>query len=104
MQRFYHEVYEIVAQIPHGKVTTYGEIAFMLGRPRGARMVGWALRAAPPERHLPCHRVVNKSGELAPVHAFGGYDVQRAFLESEGVTFDQNGRVCVRKHLWDGIS
>ncbi len=99
---FFEQVYRVVALIPAGKVATYGQIACLLGRPRGARVVGWALRAAPRNRDLPCHRVISKDGSLAPGDIFGGKDIQRARMEKEGVTFDKNGLVNIKKHLWDG--
>lgn len=68
---FFKSVYEIVALIPKGKVATYGGIAGMIGSPRGARIVGWAMRSAPKGLKLPCHRVVKKTGELSPSYVFG---------------------------------
>ncbi len=100
MKGFFQEVYGIVAQIPGGKVATYGQIAMMLGRPRGARMVGWAMAGVPQELNLPCHQVVNQIGELSPAHVFGGEGRQRALLEAEGVTFNQSGKINMKMHLW----
>jgi methylated-DNA-protein-cysteine methyltransferase related protein len=99
---FFQRVYKIVAQVPKGKVATYGQIARLLGEPRSARVVGWAMKAAPESLHLPCHRVVNRLGELAPNYAFGSSDVQRGLLVSEGITFNEDGRINMKKHLWDG--
>ena len=97
---FFERVWDIVARIPRGRVTTYGAIARALGSPGAARTVGWALRAAPADSGLPCHRVVSASGALAPEDAFGGPGVQRALLESEGVTFAARARVDLPRHLW----
>ncbi len=97
---FFPEVWNIVAEIPRGRVTTYGLIARVLGSPGAARTVGWAMRAAPDGLDLPCHRVVNRRGELAPASAFGGPGVQRALLESEGVLFDDEGRIDMKQYLW----
>ena len=96
----YQEIYEIVAEIPEGWVATYGQIAWMAGRPRAARVVGYAMKRAPWELDLPCHRVVNRLGELAPPHVFGGEDVQRSLLEEEGVVFLENGRIDMEKCQW----
>jgi methylated-DNA-protein-cysteine methyltransferase related protein len=104
LKDFYQRVYEIVAKIPEGKVATYGQIAAILGQPRSARIVGWAMKAAPERLHLPCHRVVNRLGELAPDYAFGSFDVQKGLLLSEGITFNENGRINVKKHLWNGVN
>lgn len=100
MKTFFQEVYEIVAKIPRGKVATYGQIAALLGNPRSARTVGWAMWEAPPGLGLPCHRVVNRLGAMAPSHVFGGEGIQRAMLEEEGVTFKADGCVDLEKHLW----
>jgi methylated-DNA-protein-cysteine methyltransferase related protein len=100
MSVFFDKVYVIVARIPRGKVMTYGEIAAILGSPRGARTVGWAMQAAPERLKLPCHRVVNRLGEMAPGEIFGGPQVQRAMLEGEGVEFDREGRIVMKECLW----
>ncbi|GGI12790.1 hypothetical protein GCM10007377_02720 [Galliscardovia ingluviei] len=84
---FAQRVYRIVCQIPKGKVATYGQIAALLGAPRSARYVGFALHANPQPGVIPCHRVVFKNGACAPGFAFGGPDEQRKLLEEEGVTF-----------------
>lgn len=97
---FFETIYDIVAQIPAGYVCTYGQIAMLAGRPRAARQVGMAMRTAPENRNLPCHRVVNRLGELAPEHAFGAKEIQRMLLEAEGVTFLPDGRICLEKHLY----
>lgn len=98
---FYRRIYEIVGKIPLGTVATYGQIAMMAGSPRAARQVGYAMSAVSAERNLPCHRVLNRLGELAPEHAFGGECYQRILLESEGITFLPDGRVDLKKHLWN---
>lgn len=99
---FYQRVYEIVAKIPKGKVANYGLIAAILGEPRNGRIVGWAVKAAPAELNLPCHRVVKKDGTLPPAYTFGVNGLQRALLEEEGVSFNKEGSVILSKHLWDG--
>lgn len=100
MEGFFKKVYQIVAQIPEGKVATYGQIAALLGEPRHARIVGWAMHDAPKELNLPCHRVVNKSGNLSPGYIFGPGE-QRVLLEREGVSFLGNGRINMKEHLWE---
>ncbi|MDL2217163.1 methylated-DNA--[protein]-cysteine S-methyltransferase [Christensenellaceae bacterium OttesenSCG-928-M15] len=101
--QFYRQIYETVAMIPPGSVATYGQIAAIAGSPRAARQVGYAMSAASKERRLPCHRVVNRLGELAPEHAFGGKEYQRMLLEMEGVTFLGDGRIHLKKHIWGGL-
>jgi methylated-DNA-protein-cysteine methyltransferase-like protein len=95
---FFEEVYQIVSNIPEGSVMTYGMIATMLGRPRAARIVGYAMHDAPSDRQLPCHRVVNREGRLSPDGIFGE-GVQRRILEAEGITFKENGCIDMDKHL-----
>ncbi|NLK07316.1 MAG: MGMT family protein [Firmicutes bacterium] len=97
---FFEKVYEIVEQIPSGEVYTYGQIAMMLGNPRAARIVGYAMSSAPRERNLPCHRVVYQDGRLAPGGIFGGKENQRRLLEEEGITFLNNGRIDMDEHGW----
>lgn len=97
---FFKRVYDIVARIPEGKVATYGVIGKMLGYPRGAKVVGWAMRSAPEGLKLPCHRVVKKTGELSPSYVFGDSEIQRAILEAEGITFKTDGTVDMERHLW----
>jgi methylated-DNA-protein-cysteine methyltransferase-like protein len=97
---FYKSIYELVAQIPPGKVMTYGQIAAWCGKPRGARAVGWAMRSAPIQLNLPCHRVVNRSGATSPDCVFGGAQIQRVILEREGITFKPDGLIDLKRHLW----
>lgn len=94
---FFEKVYKVVALIPKGKVMTYGQIAQRLGGFYSGRTVGFAMRAAPEARKLPCHRVVNKQGEMAPGFCFGGEDKQRALLKKEGVRFLDNGRINMER-------
>ncbi|MCI1945235.1 MGMT family protein [Clostridium luticellarii] len=103
-KKFFSKVYNLVSKIPQGKVATYGQIAAMLGEPKSARIVGWAMRSAPDNLHLPCHRVVNKSGGLSPDYVFGSSEFQRFLLESEGIIFRNDGRIDMEKCLWDGKS
>ena len=93
---FRDDVLNIVAQIPRGRVTTYGIIATLAGWPSHSRMVGRTLRYTQGAAELPCHRVVNIVGRTAP-----GWSRQRTLLEEEGVTFKSNGHVDMDKHLWE---
>ena len=96
---FYERVYAVVAQIPFGKVTTYGHIARVLGLRSSARMVGWALNAAAGRMDLPFHRVVNRNGELTGKRYFATPTLMRDLLESEGIEFIDD-RVNMEEHLW----
>jgi len=99
---FFERVYDVVARIPKGKVTTYGAIARHLGTGRSSRMVGWALNKTLESGAgmLPCHRVVNRKGELTGKTWFGG-DTMEQLLRAEGVTFDELGRVELECHYWE---
>lgn len=88
--KFFEEVYKVVKLIPKGKVTTYGEIAKLIGVPRGSRAVGYALHNNPLPGIIPCHRVVNRQGQLSGSFAFGGADAQAKLLQSEGVKVVNN--------------
>jgi methylated-DNA-protein-cysteine methyltransferase-like protein len=94
----FDEVYKQVKRIPYGKVTTYGDIAKKLGI-SNPRVVGYALHVNKDPDNIPCHRVVNKTGEPAKGYAFGGLGVQEKLLKSEGVAFS-NGKVLLSKHLY----
>ena len=96
---FYDIVYEQVRKIPYGKVATYGMIARLAGSPRASRAVGYALHFNPMPGIIPCHRVVNRFGCVAPAFAFGGPEAQTELLQSEGVKVE-NGAVDLDKYLW----
>lgn len=98
---FAERVYAVVVAIPKGRVTTYGLIARALGNPRGARMVGWALRRTPPGRQIPAHRVVNRIGFLSGGWYFGHPDVMRDRLVDETVPFVEEYRVDLATCVWD---
>lgn len=97
---FFAQIYALTAAIPPGRVMTYGQIALVLGRPRAAKSVGTAMRLSPGHLSLPCHRVVNAQGGLAPDGAFGAPGIQREILRAEGVPFLANGRVDLARCLW----
>ena len=86
-ENFDREVCAVAAQIPHGRVATYGQLARLIGFPAHARRVGRALAAAPPE--IPCHRVVDTRGG------------QRELLEAEGIRFRGNGRLDLNRYGWE---
>ena len=92
---FFSEVYRLVAQVPRGSVTSYGQLACLLGNPRAARQVGRAMRNCPDE--LPWQRVVKADGTVA-----GGEHaaIRKAMLEAEGIRFLPDGRVDMAACLW----
>ena len=99
-EMFFERVYEQVRQVPHGTVCTYGTIAELAGYPKASREVGLAMSRVQRGRNLPCHRIVNAKGTLAPTYAFGGQRVQRQLLEDEGVTFVDEETIDMGKHRW----
>ena len=101
MSNFFTSVYEIVKRVPKGKVTTYGAVARMAGNPRMSRQVGWALHSNPAFGEIPCHRVLFADGSLTRGFAFGGADVQRALLESDGVEVSEDYKVDLKKYRWE---
>lgn len=106
MGDFANRVFAVVRRIPAGKVATYGQVGRMIGAPRAARYVGYALHGNPEPGSepgcIPCHRVVFKDGRMATGFAFGGPDEQRKMLATEGIAFDEEGRVLLDQHLWSG--
>ena len=96
-------IYDIVKQIPRGKVATYGQVASLAGNRRWSRVVGYALHANPDPEHIPCHRVVNRLGKVSKAFAFGGENRQIALLEAEGVRI-KNGRVDLEKYRWNRVT
>lgn len=107
--KYEQQVWDIVRQIPPGKVTTYGRIAEMIDPPGGmnlkdylafgARWVGGAMAGCPAD--VPWQRVINAQGKIS---VRGGADEQRKRLEAEGVRFDERERVDLKIFLWEGIS
>ena len=98
---FFQRVYEVVKQIPYGKITTYGAIAKKIGAPKSARMVGYALNASVMQEDVPAHRVVNSKGLLTGKHHFQGTNLMQQLLESEGVKIKENTVQNFNNHFWE---
>ena len=99
---FFERVYEVVRQVPPGRVTSYGAIADYLGARMSARMVGWAMNQCHVNPHpVPAHRVVNRQGLLTGKHHFGGSDVLQPLLESEGIRVVDDQVVDFSQIFWD---
>ena len=92
--------YDVVQQVPEGRVATYGQIASLAGLPRHARQVGYALHALEDEA-VPWHRVINAAGEVSARSTPGFEGRQRALLETEGVVFSGAGRVDLSRFRWE---
>jgi len=95
---FFQRVYALLSQVPVGRVVTYGQIAAMLGDPRQARVVGWAMESCPDG--LPWHRVVNSRGGLSTSPRYG--NLQQRLLEDEGVCIGLGGRIDLKAYGWRG--
>ncbi len=101
MSDFFERVYGAVRLVPKGKVSTYGDIARAIGAPKAARQVGWALHCNPYRGDVACHRIVFRDGSLTDGFAFGGKDVQKALLLSEGVVFSEEFKVDMKNFRWN---
>ncbi len=100
-ENFFQRVYEVVRQIPYGRVTSYGAIANFLGSRGSARMVGWAMNASHNMEDIPAHRVVNRKGLLSGKHHFEGTNLMQQLLENEGIQVEENQILDFEKYFWD---
>jgi methylated-DNA-protein-cysteine methyltransferase-like protein len=97
---FFERVYEVVKQIPYGKVTSYGAIAKAIGSAQSSRMVGWAMNASHSNPEIPAHRVVNRNGLLTGKHHFLGTNLMQQLLDNEGIKVVDNQVIDFQKHFW----
>lgn len=99
---FFDLVYDLVKQIPYGRVTSYGAIAACLGAKSSARMVGWAMNNSHhASKQIPAHRVVNRNGQLTGKAHFGHPDLMQSLLENEGLIIENDTIIDFKKHFWD---
>lgn len=98
MDQFLAQIFAVIHQIPHGKVSTYGEIARMAGYPGYARHVGKALGNLPKDSKLPWFRVINSKGEISLTGP--DWDRQRERLVAEGIAVSAEGRISLKKYQW----
>lgn len=99
---FFKDVYEVVRQIPKGRVTSYGAIANYLGVKSGARMVGWAMNSSFTEKeYVPAHRVVNRIGLLSGKHHFKDPNEMERLLQKEGLVIENDKILDFEKHFWN---
>ena len=102
---FFQLVYEIVRQIPKGRVTSYGAIAAALGAKSSARMVGWAMNGSHRMKpKVPAQRVVNRQGLLSGRIHFDYPEQMQELLEKEGVKVKDNQVIDFQKKFWDPIT
>ncbi len=106
---FYEQVYAVVRRIPRGRVSSYGRIAAMLGRPRAARAVGYALNALsdkrddPAYQNIPWQRVVNSQGRISIVNREKSANRQAELLREEGVDVSEELKIDLDVFLWEGL-
>ncbi len=102
MSDFFNQVFEVVKQIPPGKVTSYGAIARYLGTGGSARMVGWAMNASHSHSEfVPAHRVVNRNGLLTGKHHFDNPNAMQELLEAEGFKIEDDQILNFKENFWD---
>ena len=101
---FFDRVYQVVCQIPYGRVTSYGAVARYLGSAGAARMVGWAMNQShTSESFIPAHRVVNRNGMLTGKHHFDGTNLMQELLENEGAIIEENCILNFNDLFWDPL-
>lgn len=99
---FFADVYDVVRQIPKGRVTSYGAIAVYLGTKLSARMVGWAMNAAHvAQPKIPAHRVVNRNGQLTGKHHFGTPTLMEELLKKEKIGVKEDKIIDFKKVFWE---
>ena len=102
MSDFFNKVFEVVKQIPPGRVTSYGAIARYLGTGGSARMVGWAMNASHSHSEfVPAHRVVNRNGLLTGKHHFDNPNAMQELLEAEGFKIEDDQILNFKENFWD---
>ncbi|HEY8805425.1 MAG TPA: MGMT family protein [Clostridium sp.] len=97
MEPFTKNVVEIIKGIPEGKVMTYGQIATLAGNRRGARQVARVLHTLSKKCNLPWHRVINSKGEIS-IKDYESFNLQKLFLESEGIKFTNNKTINLNEY------
>ena len=100
MANTYQLIYDVVRQIPKGKVASYGQVAALSGNPRWSRVVGYALHVNPDPSGSPCYRVVTKDGRISDAFAFGGGNEQIALLKADGIEFVDDTHVDMKRFQW----
>jgi methylated-DNA-protein-cysteine methyltransferase-like protein len=103
-ENFFELVFQVVRQVPKGRVTSYGAVAACLGTKLSARMVGWAMNAAGPVKPaVPAHRVVNRLGILSGKHHFRPPSKMERLLKKEGIKIKDDKVVDFAKHFWNPV-
>ena len=99
--KIYSDIYSVVNKVPHGKLVSYGAVAQAAGLFRGARLVGWALKALPPDTQVPWHRVINKQARISIINPRIPAQRQKELLEEEGIVIKEiEGNFQVENADW----
>jgi len=98
--KLFARIYDVVKQVPRGRVATYGQIAQIVGEGCDARTVGYAMASTPEGQDIPWQRIVNREGKIS-LPGQGG-EIQRMRLEAEGIAFDARGRIDMQRFGWQG--
>ncbi len=101
ISNFYEQIYNLVRQIPVGRVMTYGQVALLLDKPHGARAVGWALHQLPADTDVPWQRVINAQGKCSNFFQMASPFTQQDQLEGEGVNFNEDGVTDLKIYRWN---
>jgi methylated-DNA-protein-cysteine methyltransferase-like protein len=96
-------IIQVIKHIPKGRVATYGQIAGLAGNPHASRVVVWTLNSSSKTENLPWYRVINSKGTIS-LKRGAGYEEQRKLLESEGVVFNEDDKIDLKKYQWRDIS
>jgi len=99
-QSNYQKIYDVVRQIPRGKVATYGQVARLAGLGGHARQVGYALHNLPENSGIPWQRVINAKGQISFPPDSLHWHLQRALLEAEEIRFDENDKISLARYRW----
>ncbi|MAB85566.1 MAG: cysteine methyltransferase [Cryomorphaceae bacterium] len=102
-KKFYESIYQIVREIPFGRVTSYGAIGQALGAKGSARVIGYAMNKSHSIKGIPAHRVVNRSGILTGKHHFNSLNQMQYLLEQEGIVVIDDKIQNFKKHFWDPL-
>lgn len=100
MDPFYRDVIRVIRALPRGKVSSYGQVAALAGRPHAARQVAWVLHTSSDKEGLPWHRVIGANGRIS-LKRGRGFAEQKKRLEAEGVRVSRLGAVDLDRHLWE---
>ena len=98
--KLFHNILDIVKQIPEGKVATYGQIATIVGT-KNSRSVGFALATLKEDTDIPWFRVINSKGKISFPEQSDGFKIQYSLLQNEGIIFDTKNKINLKQYGWN---